>query len=185
MTIVKDTRSITHKFSGERITFLETGEETNGDYEYIEVLLPSSSGGPPLHYHMNFKESFEVLGGELKVVEGKKEIILRKGDTLTVPKGTHHTFLNASNENEVTFRVKIEPAHNFEKSMRILYGLIGEGKANEVGMPHDKIHGALILDMSDSRYVAMPFFVKYLLKRLAQKGYKKGIAQELINKYCP
>lgn len=184
MSEVKEGRSITHKFTGERITFLETSDETDGAYEYIEVFLPPGGEGPPLHYHKNFEESFEVLEGELKILFGEGEKVLKAGDTLVVPKETNHTFLNASEEHTVTFRVKIEPAHQFEQSMRILYGLIEDGKTNEEGLPHNKIHAALILDMQDSRVVKLPFLLKLLLNYLAKKGRKKGIDQELIQTYA-
>ncbi|MFA9558143.1 cupin domain-containing protein [Evansella sp. AB-rgal1] len=179
----KDNRSITHTFTGEKITFLETSKETNGAFEYIEVFLPPGGEGPGLHYHMNFKESFEVIDGELKILYGKEEKVLQIGETLHVAKGEHHTFLNASNEKAVTFRVKITPANQFEESMRILYGLMEDGKTDNKGLPKDKIHGALILDMQDTRLVKMPFLIKILLNHLVKKGKKKGIDKELLRRY--
>ncbi|WP_228547532.1 cupin domain-containing protein [Filobacillus milosensis] len=63
MTTLKAAETITHKFTGERITFLETSADTDGAYEYIEVFLPPGGEGPPLHYHMKFEEEFEVRRG--------------------------------------------------------------------------------------------------------------------------
>ncbi|WP_017187363.1 cupin domain-containing protein [Alkalibacillus haloalkaliphilus] len=124
MQEVKEARSITNKLTCEKITFLKTSRQTGGNYEYIEVDLPPAGEGPPLHFHKNFEELFEVRDGQLKVTKGKEEHILNQGDKMTVAKETHHTFSNASDKNPVTFRVKITPAHQFEESMRILYGLM-------------------------------------------------------------
>lgn len=184
MTVVSESKTITHKFTGEKITFLETSQNTNGDYEYIEVFLPPSGEGPPLHMHQNFEEKFEVIEGELQVQNGNGSKILAVGEELVIPKGTPHRFLNASSQKPVTFRVRITPAHQFEESMRILYGLMEDGKTDEKGFPNDRIHIALILDMQDSQVVELPFILKLLMKRLVKKGKKKGIDQELINKYA-
>ncbi|WP_228547533.1 hypothetical protein [Filobacillus milosensis] len=124
------------------------------------------------------------LEGELKVVRGDEGHILVAGEQIAVPKETNHMFLNASNQKPVTFRVKITPAHRFEDSMRILYGLMRDGKSDDKGIPKDKVHLALALEMQDSRMVELPFFLRYLMKRLVKKGKKKGIDQELIEKYA-
>ncbi|GEN45434.1 cupin domain-containing protein [Alkalibacillus haloalkaliphilus] len=184
MQEVKEARSIKNKLTGEKITFLETSRETDGDYEYIEVDLPPAGEGPPLHFHNNFEEQFEVRDGQLKVTKGKEEHILTQGDKMTVAKETHHTFSNASDKNPVTFRVKITPAHQFEESMRILYGLVEDGEVDDKGVPKNKTYAAIALDMQDSRVVKMPFFLKYFINHLAKKGKQKGIDQELIEKYA-
>ena len=49
-------RTVKHKVTGEQITFLETADETQGKYLYIEVALPPQGDGPPLHSHDEFEE---------------------------------------------------------------------------------------------------------------------------------
>ncbi|GAA0453534.1 cupin domain-containing protein [Alkalibacillus silvisoli] len=183
MQELKAGRSITHKFTKERITFLKTSRETEGAYEYIEVDLPPAKEGPGLHYHNNFEEEFEVIDGKLKVTIAEEDHVLQQGETKTITKETNHTFSNASEEQSVTFRVKITPAHQFEESMRILYGLMEDGKTNDKGVPNNKTYAAIALYMQDSRVVRMPFLLKYFLNYLAKKGKKKGVDKELIEKY--
>ncbi|UCZ52471.1 cupin domain-containing protein [Bacillus shivajii] len=184
MTTSNQSKTITHKLTGEEITFLKSSEDTRGEYEYIEVYLPPKGEGPPLHYHRSFEEEFEVIDGELKLIIGEEERILTAGELLTVPKKTHHMFLNASNERPVTFRVKLTPAHHFETSMRIIYGLIEDGEVDEKGMLKSKMYTAIVLDMQDSRIVQVPKIVqKFVLDRLAKRGKKQGIDEMLIKKY--
>ena len=64
-------RTVKHQITGEQITFLETAEETQGKYLYIEVALPPQGDGPPLHSHDEFEEEFEVIFGQLTVTLGK------------------------------------------------------------------------------------------------------------------
>ena len=59
--------TITHKYTGEQITFLQSTDETNGEFLYIEVALPPLGKGPPLHMHDAFEEHFEVMEGTLTI----------------------------------------------------------------------------------------------------------------------
>jgi quercetin dioxygenase-like cupin family protein len=47
---------------------------------------------PPLHIHRNEDEVFHVLEGDLRVLAGGSELRAGAGQTLTVPKGTPHTY---------------------------------------------------------------------------------------------
>ncbi|WP_054752331.1 cupin domain-containing protein [Piscibacillus salipiscarius] len=156
-TAIKE-KSMIHKFTGEKITFLESSQDTNGEYEYVEMLLPPNGEGQPLHYHKHFEEQFEVLEGKLKVVKGSHSTILEAGKKLLIPKETNHVFINASSEEPVKFRIRMTPAHHFEQSMRILYGLMEDDKTDEKGFPNDRIHIALILEMQDSHVVELPLY---------------------------
>jgi hypothetical protein len=56
-------RTIENPVAGERVTFLATAEETNG--EYVRIRNETSAGAPGvvMHYHLAFTEAFEVLKG--------------------------------------------------------------------------------------------------------------------------
>lgn len=176
-------RTIKHAFTGEEITFLETSQDTNGAYEHIEVYLPPKGEGPRLHYHLKFEETFEVVDGELKVVIGEEEKILKATETQHVPKETHHRFANASSEQSVTFRVKITPANNFEVSSRIMYGLIRDGEVNEQGVINNPMYLAIVLMMQDTIVVNLPEAQRLKLQHLAEQAKEQGIEQQLIDKY--
>ncbi|SEQ42242.1 cupin domain-containing protein [Piscibacillus halophilus] len=183
MQKVSQDRSFSNKFTGEKITFLETSQDTNGEYEYIEVFLPPGMSGAPLHSHERFEEEVEVVEGELKVVIGHGSKFLTEGETLLIPKETPHMFMNASTNKPVTFRTKIKPAHYFEESIRILYGLMEDGQTDKKGLPNDRIHLALVYEMQDTQVVELPLILKLFMRWLVKKGKKKGIDQQLIEKY--
>jgi quercetin dioxygenase-like cupin family protein len=177
-------RTITHAFTGEQITFVETSRDTDGTHELIEVVLPPKGEGPRLHYHLKFEESFEVMDGKLAVTVGEKDKVLGAGGTQFIPKHTNHRFKNASDENPVTFRVKIEPANNFEVSTRIMYGLIRDGEVNEHGVIDNPMYLAIVLMMQDTIVVGLPEEQRIGLEKLAQQAKDEGVEEELINRYA-
>ena len=72
----------------------KTGEETNGKSLEMEwTLLPHQSGTPE-HVHPTADETYTVLQGVLEVKLNGEWQVLRKGETLTIPKGAAHTFRN-------------------------------------------------------------------------------------------
>lgn len=170
-------RTVVNKVTGEAITFLETAEETNGQYLYIEVSLPPQGDGPPLHLHDEFEEEFEVISGKLTVTLGKnkQQHILQVGDKRHVPLNTPHTFTNNHDE-PVTFRVRLTPPSQFEQSVRIHYGLIDDGLVDEKGNPKTLAHTALVLSMQNTWVVGLPIWLqRYVFKKLVKSGRKKGL----------
>ncbi|MDG5787054.1 cupin domain-containing protein [Evansella sp. AB-P1] len=178
-------RSIVHGITGEKITFLESCHETNGEYLKIKVDLPPKGEGPPLHYHKAFEELFEVIEGELTItVEGKNKSYFT-GEQVKVPKLVNHTFYNATDK-PASFYVTLTPGHHFEESMRIAYGLIADKKINKQGVPKNLIHTAILLKMQDSNIVEMPKFVSgVLFNSLYGLGRLFGVQKSLEKKYLP
>ena len=61
-------------------------------------------------------------------------IVLRAGESATVPVKTPHCFWNSSGQ-PVVFEVEIRPARNFENALRAQFGLVAAGKTNENAVP--------------------------------------------------
>lgn len=167
-------RTITHRYTGEKITFLHTTKETNGEYLYIEVALPPFGKGPPLHVHDEFEEEFEVVSGILTITVEKEDKELLAGQNLLAAKGMKHTFNNKHDE-PVVFRVKLTPGLYFEESARIHYGLMAEGLTNDKGEPTKLAHTALILSMQNTLVTSLPINVQRKLFRwIVKRAYKRG-----------
>ena len=174
-------QTVSHRYTGETVTFLETATETNGAHLLIEVKLPPHGDGPPLHTHDVFTESFECIAGQLtlKYQTNKNEINLKAGERFTAPIATPHTFLNRSSE-ELIFRVKLTPPRHFEESMRIHYGLMNDGLTDKKGNPKSIAHTALILTLQNTRIVGIPIKLQRLIfDKIVRKNLKKGKYQSL------
>jgi mannose-6-phosphate isomerase-like protein (cupin superfamily) len=170
-------QTIENPINGERVTFLVTSQETNGEFVKAKIELQPEALGPPLHYHLAFTEAFEVLQGRLDVAIGEKHnhSLLMAGQTAHIPINTVHRFWNSSNV-PTAFVVEIRPARQFEKALRAAFGLARDGKVNKVGVPSNIWELALIFELSESFLPGAPLVLQKgifgLLTKIARwKGY--------------
>src|SRR5437588_8403936 len=81
---------------GDTYTILLSGNDTNGRYCLIDMLVPPG-GGPGPHRH-DFEESFTVLEGEIETTFRGKKSVVRSGETVNIPANAPHSFTNASKQ---------------------------------------------------------------------------------------
>ena len=72
------------------------GEETKGRLALMENRVSAGFGGPPLHVHPDFDETFYVLEGELTFQLGDERLIASSGALVFAPGETPHTYANLS-----------------------------------------------------------------------------------------
>jgi mannose-6-phosphate isomerase-like protein (cupin superfamily) len=71
-------------------TIKATGEQTDGRYSLVEILVPEGDG--VLHVHHLEDEGFYILEGELTFYVGEETIKARPGSFLFGPKDVPHAF---------------------------------------------------------------------------------------------
>lgn len=76
------------------LTFIATGNETDGKYFLSTTTIPAGDNGPPIHLHLNEDEGFYLRKGKLKFSVDGKEIGLKEGQFLNIKKGQKHTWRN-------------------------------------------------------------------------------------------
>src|SRR5256714_11697067 len=81
---------------GDTYTILLSGDDTNGRYCLIDMMIPPG-GGPGPHRH-DFEESFTVLEGEIEATFRGKKSVVRSGETVNIPANAPHSFTNASKQ---------------------------------------------------------------------------------------
>ena len=81
---------------GQRIDFLATSEATGGHYSLFHVFIPAGPPGPLPHVHGSADEFFFVLEGRVEILLRDAWRPLAPGQFLHVPRGTLHTFRNAT-----------------------------------------------------------------------------------------
>lgn len=74
-------------------TILVSGEQTDGRYTLIDMLVPA--GGPPPHRH-DFEEMFFMLEGELDVTFRDEVHHIGPGQSINIPANAPHGFRVAS-----------------------------------------------------------------------------------------
>ena len=81
---------------GDTYTILLSGDDTDGRYCLIDMHVPPG-GGPPPHRH-DFEESFTILKGEIETTFRGKQLLVRAGETVSIPANAPHSFINASGQ---------------------------------------------------------------------------------------
>ena len=94
-------------YSGHLMTFLATGEDTQGQFALIE-LVARRGNVPPPHIHHREDETFYVLEGELTVSVGGRTIKATPGTMVFLPRDVVHSF--TINSDQARVLVLLTPA---------------------------------------------------------------------------
>jgi len=78
-------------YNGSLMTFLATGEETQGQFALIEM-VGRRGNAPPPHIHHQEDEIFYVLEGETVVSVGDRTIKGTPGTMIFLPRDVRHSF---------------------------------------------------------------------------------------------
>jgi mannose-6-phosphate isomerase-like protein (cupin superfamily) len=127
--------TIENPVTGERLVFLKTSRETNGELVVVEAFVQPTGFVASAHLHPNQDERFQVLRGTVGFRLHRSSIYAAPGQRITVPAGTPHKFWNAG-EDEAHFVCEVRPALQFEQLIETMFGLAADGKTNRKGMPN-------------------------------------------------
>ena len=177
-------RKIFNPVLKETVTFIQTAAESNGIVSELEITL-MPGGGNPLHYHTSYTETFTALEGDLGLeLKNKQKLILKPSQSYLVKVGEVHRFFNPGSQ-EIIFKNVVHPGHQgFENTLRILHGLASDGLYNSKGLPKNFAHLAICGTMSDMRLPGLMSITTPLLTFIAARARRKGIEQQLLDRYC-
>jgi quercetin dioxygenase-like cupin family protein len=121
--------------SGERITFLATAAETNGELVAIDLELPPGGRVPgPLHLHPLQEERFEIVRGTMRFRLRRGRVVAGPREVVVVPPGVAHDFANDGDEPALV-RVEIRPALKMEQLFETAVALAEQGRTMLGGIP--------------------------------------------------
>jgi quercetin dioxygenase-like cupin family protein len=170
-------QTIQNPVSGERITFIQTAADTDGELLEIELELAADGQVPGAHVHPEQEERFHVLEGTMKFRLGLRTIVAEAGDSVVVPAGRVHKFTNAG-DGPARARVEIVPALDMEDLFTTTAELAHEGNVMRTGMPKP-LHLALFVKRF-RREVRAPFppawMVNAVMAPLAALARRRGHA---------
>lgn len=84
--------------SGGAVHYLATGASSGGEFGLYRWEFGPGRSGPDAHFHRTISESFYVLSGTVRLLNGEKWVDGNPGDFLYVPQGGLHGFRNESGE---------------------------------------------------------------------------------------
>lgn len=126
---------IVNPLTGQRMVFLETGEETGGELLRIDSYNPPS---PPLegeHVHPFQESGAEVISGSLRFSVSGEERSVKAGESITIPANTPHLFWN-DGEEEAHSVQWFKPALTIDRFFETYFALARDGKLDEKGLPY-------------------------------------------------
>src|ERR1700712_4926713 len=127
-------QTIENPVSGEKIPFIQTSADTDGELLEIELELTPDGAVPGAHIHPEQEERFEIVEGTMAFRMGMKKIVAGPGEVVTVPAGKIHAFKNAGEET-ARVRVQIRPALAMETLFETTVALAEDGRTTGNGMP--------------------------------------------------
>jgi quercetin dioxygenase-like cupin family protein len=153
--------TIHNPITGERITFLATSQDTDGEAVVIETVVQPDGFVAAAHVHPFQSERFAVATGTLGLKVGRERRTLERGDVAVVEPGTAHRFWNAGEE-DVRFVCEVRPALQFEALLETMFALAADGKTNRKGMPNPLQLAVIAKEHFDT--VRLPFPPAWLQK---------------------
>lgn len=126
---------IENPVTGERLVFLKTSRETNGEAVVFETFVKPDGFVAAAHVHPHQEERFLILHGTVGFRLGREKILADPGQRVTVPAGRAHKFWNAG-DCEAHFVCEVRPALRFDQLIETMFGLAADGKTNRKGMPN-------------------------------------------------
>jgi quercetin dioxygenase-like cupin family protein len=163
--------------------FVQTAAESGGVRTLLDLEV-APGGGNMLHYHTTFDEQFTVMSGEFGVQVGNEHFTLKPGDSAVAPAMALHRWYNTSAETAIV-RVELLPGNTgFERTLQISYGLAQDGLLNKQGLPKNIAHLSILIELSDTIVPGVFARILPIMRLIARYARRKGIEQQLIERYC-
>ncbi len=171
---------IEHPGLGNKIKFLNTAEETKGEFLRYEGSAKVGALPPPEHFHPFQTETFHILDGEAKFKIDGKEVIGKGGDTMSVPPNVRHTFQQTGTK-DLLMQVEFRPALRTEFFLETFFAIGHQGKAGKNGLPKNFLQfAAMMNEFRGLQFISgPPTFVQNFIaivigsfaKAIGYKGY--------------
>ena len=118
--------------TGQRMKFLLTSRDTNGELLQIDCVNLPGGVKEPEHIHPYQENRFEIISGRLMFCIAGKERQINAGEFISIPAKVPHYFWNGSDQ-EAHYIQEFRPALHSEFFFEALFDLARDGKLNEQG----------------------------------------------------
>lgn len=146
---------IENPLSGERITFEQTGAETNGECFTGKIYLAPRGVGPPEHIHPKIEERFRVISGTLTARVAGRQQTFGPGEEFVVSPGTPHRWWNET-EQQVVIGYRVSPALPLDLFLENVFALVHLGYSDATGLPGPLRLSRVLPRFWDVVYLARP-----------------------------
>ena len=141
--------------SGEKITFEQTGAETNGQFLAGKVYLAPHGAGPPEHIHPRMTERFTVLKGRLTATLAGSRRDFGPDEELVVSPGTPHRWWNETAE-ETILEYHVSPALPLDRFLENVFAMAHLGYTDTHGLAGPLRMSRILPQFWDVLHLARP-----------------------------
>jgi quercetin dioxygenase-like cupin family protein len=141
--MIKPGDTLENPVTGERFTFTDTAESSDGELLAFELGLRPGGAVPIPHVHPIQTERFEAVEGQMRFRVGWRTVLAGPGDVVEVEPGVLHGFANAGDV-EARVRVEVRPALAMEEMFKEVIGMARAGRMSRRGMPRNLLDLALL-----------------------------------------
>lgn len=153
-------RTVSNPVMGVTVTFLTASDETAGAYVEAQVRIPAGEPGPPMHFHIDFEETFTAVQGRLLLDHGdRRRVELSPGESVHVERTVPHRYFNDGDE-PVVFNFVARPGFAYELGIRASFGLAVDGRTTSNGTPRNLAELALVFALSRSFLASVPLWLQ-------------------------
>jgi quercetin dioxygenase-like cupin family protein len=129
--------------TGQKMIFLRTGKETNGELLEIDCYSPPTDTREPEHIHPQQENIFKIISGEVSFrINGKIQKAL-PGEKVSILPGVPHLFWN-SGTTTAHYLQEFRPALRIDQLFQTFFALARDGKLDKTGAPN-LFHASLIM----------------------------------------
>lgn len=118
---------IENPVTGEKMVFLQTGAETNGELLQIDMTVKPGGFVPTEHVHPFQAERFVVQSGRITLRIAGQEQQLTTGAEVTVPPAMPHIWWNSGAE-DLRVVLEFRPAGRFDGFITSLFTLLSPSR---------------------------------------------------------
>lgn len=127
--------TISNSKTGERITWIETAQDTGGSLLKFQFSVRPRGRLPVVHLHPRQQETFEITKG-IFCIKIREEIrTVKPGDIIIIEKGVPHQWWNPSEQDEAEMIITFTPALNTETFLEQFCGLGNDNLTKPDGTP--------------------------------------------------
>jgi len=161
-TVARSGETVSCPPAGQTIQFLQTADDTAGEYVRVAITLEARSTRDHAvkHVHPNQTETITVQSGSMGVDKNGDRKVLNPEEAVTLHPGDVHAFWNAG-DRELSIEVELRPAMQTELFMRFAFGLSQVGRTTKSGIPLNPLRLGLLMDEFDGHLYLAGFRSPY------------------------
>jgi mannose-6-phosphate isomerase-like protein (cupin superfamily) len=158
----------------ERVTFLLTGVDTDGELLQMESRMGRGGFVGAEHIHPRQQSRFLILEGRPSFRVNGRQFTLDPGDSLAVPKGVPHKFWNET-DGDIRMIIEFRPALKTQQFFEVFFGLSRDG-LTDGECARNRLQRAVLFSeyFHESRPVRVPTWRLVARRMLAPLGRLLG-----------